>query len=61
MSAVSRFKNRLPLFFVEYTFPERIKLLFHGNGDNQLFDGSDEIDEPEDTDKAYVIKQQILK
>ena len=55
MSAVSRFKNRLPLFFLEYTFPERIKLLFHGNGDNQLFNGSDEIDKPEDAIKAYVI------
>ena len=55
MVAVSRFKNRLPLFFLEYTFPERIKLLFHGNGDNQLFNGSDEIDDPIDSDKAYVI------
>ena len=49
------------LSFLEYAFPERIELFFHGNGDNQLFDGSDEIDEPEDTDKAYDIKQQILK
>lgn len=54
MSAVSRFKNRLPLFFLEYTFPERIKLLFHGNGDNQLFNGSDEIDDPIYSDKAHV-------
>ena len=43
------------MFFLEYTFPEWIKLLFHGNGDNQLFDGSDEIDKPEDAIKAYVI------
>ena len=55
MSAVTHFKNDLPLSFLEYAFPERIELFFHGNGDNQLFDGSDEIDEPEDADKAYVI------
>jgi len=63
MSAVSRFKNRLPLFFLEYTFPERIKLLLHGNCDNQLLDGSDEIDDPIDSDKAhvYVILKPILE
>lgn len=63
MSAVNRFKNWLPLFFLEYTLPERIELPLHGNGDNQLFDGSDDIDEPEDADKAhvYVILKPILE
>jgi hypothetical protein len=53
--------NLLP--FLEYTFPERIKLLFHSDGDNQFLDGSEEIDEPKDADKAhiYVILKPILK
>ena len=63
MSAVSRFKNKLPLFFLEYTFPERLEPLFHGNCDNQLFNGSDEIDDPIYSDKAhvYVILKPILE
>lgn len=42
------------MFFLEYTFPERIKPLFHGNCDNQLFNGRDEVDEPIGADKAHI-------
>ena len=58
-----RVENTLLLLFLEYTLPEGIKLLFHGNGDNQFFDGSDEIDDPIDSDKAhvYVILKPILE
>jgi hypothetical protein len=50
-----RVENTLLLLFLEYAFLERIKPLFHSDGDNQFLDGSDEIDDPIDSDKAYVI------
>lgn len=45
--------NLLP--FLKYTFLERIKLLFHSDGDNQFLEGSDEIDEAIDSDEEYAI------
>ena len=47
-SAVTCFFYGLPLAFDEYTFPERIESLFHNDSDNQLLDGRDEVDEPEE-------------
>ena len=37
------------LTVLEYTFPERIKLVFHGDGDNQLLNRRDEADEPKES------------
>lgn len=41
------------MFFLEYTFPERIEPLFHNNSDNQLLNRRDEVDEPKNSDKIY--------
>ena len=48
MSAVTCFFYGLPLAFAEDAFPERIEPLFHSDGDNQLLNRRDEVDEPKE-------------
>ena len=42
------------MFFLEYTFPERIEPLFHNDSDNQVLNRRNEVDEPIGADKAHI-------